>query len=74
MSESIFHLTPFIFGLVFGLGLSMIFKETSHTVSHYPKVDDTRVFKDMTETCYKYNSTEVNCDENEATLKPYPLQ
>ncbi len=30
--------------------------------------------KDKNGICYHYTSKEVNCDENEATLKPYPLQ
>ena len=40
----------------------------------HPTNVDGNVYKEKNGVCYKYASKEVNCDENEATLKPYPLQ
>lgn len=74
MSESIFHFPQFVFGLIFGVFLINIFKDIKHTIIDYPIPDDTRVFKDKNNICYKYTSKEVICDAHEATLKSYPLQ
>ena len=74
MSESFFHLIPFIFGLVFGVVLVYFFKDQKITIIDYPKPYDTKVFIDKNNIKYTYTTSEVNCDSNEATLKHYPLQ
>jgi len=40
----------------------------------HPTNVDGRTYKDKNDVCYRYTSKEVSCDENEAALRPYPLQ
>jgi len=71
-----FTLLPFIGGLVIGF-LFLWFYKTEPVVSYkYPHPNNVagRVYQDKNGVCYKYTSKEVNCDENEATLRTYPLQ
>jgi len=70
-----FTVIPFIAGLLCGVVL-LFFKAEPVKIMKYPHPTnvDGNVYKDKNGVCYKYASKEVNCDENEATLKPYPLQ
>lgn len=67
---------PFLMGVGAGLFVLFFFKPTAPTIYEYPHPDnaDTRIYRDKNGMCYKYKATEVNCDENEATLKQYPVQ
>ncbi len=67
---------PFGAGIVAGLVVLFFFKAEPAKILDYPHPDTVkqRVYRDKNGACYKYTSTEVNCDANEATLKPYPLQ
>ena len=71
-----FQLLPFIFGIV--AGAIMLYCHTPEPVILYkyphPSNVNGRTYKDKNGVCYHYTSKEVNCDENETTLKPYPLQ
>ena len=71
-----FRLIPFIGGLVAGYLILKFYKPPKQTVMEYPHPNNIkdRVYKDANGVCYSYTSTEVNCDENEATLKQYPLE
>jgi hypothetical protein len=67
---------PFIGGLVLGFLVLCFYKPEPVILYEYPhpqKVGD-KVYRDRAGVCYSYKPTEVNCDANEATLKPYPLQ
>jgi hypothetical protein len=70
-----FSLLPFIAGLIAGLFFVFVYKSEPTFIMKYPHPQnvDGRVYRDKNGVCYKYNSAEVNCDKNEATLKPYPL-
>ena len=67
---------PFVGGLVLGFAVLYFYKAQPVILYEYPhpkKVDE-KVYRDRAGVCYVYKSTEVDCDANEATLKPYPLQ
>ena len=71
-----FKIIPFLIGI--GAGLLMLYcvKDEKVIVHDYPHPDNVkqRVYRDRNGTCYAYTSVEVDCDKNEATLKPYPVQ
>jgi hypothetical protein len=71
-----FYFIPFLVGLLFGILFLTFWKEEPQIVMRYPHPDNVngRIYKDHNHTCYQYKSSEVNCDSNEETLKPYPLQ
>ena len=69
-----FYLISFISGIVFGLFLLYSFKEQKVTIYDYPKPFDNKIYKDTNNMCYQYITKEVKCNENEKTLKEYPIQ
>lgn len=70
------RLFPFLAGALLGLVIIFFYKTPEVVVYDYPHprggID--RVYRDKNGMCYKYTSSEVDCDSNEASLKPYPLQ
>jgi len=74
MSDSMFHLMPFLFGLVFGTILVFFFKEQKIVIIDYPKPYDKKIYNDKNNIKYMYVTKEVDCDKNESTIKSYPLQ
>jgi hypothetical protein len=73
---SYFEWMPFFAGLIIGGLLLLFYKPVKDTVYKYPHPNTIQqlVYKDQNGACYKYIVNEVNCDENESTLKDYPLQ
>jgi hypothetical protein len=71
-----FYLLPFLAGIVVGIFLITTFKSETPVVMRYPHPDNVngRIYKDKNNVCYQYKSNLVDCDTNEDTLKPYPLQ
>jgi hypothetical protein len=71
-----FTMIPFLAGIACGVCILIFFKPEPVTMMKYPHPSnvDGRTYKDKNGVCYRYTSKEVNCDENEETLKPYPLQ
>ncbi len=71
-----FKWMPFGIGILVGVLMLRFVKQEPVVVFEYPHPDTVkqRVYRDKNGACYKYTSIEVNCDANEATLKPYPLQ
>jgi hypothetical protein len=71
-----FKLIPFLAGIVAGFAALHFVKRDKVVVHDYPHPDNVkqRVYRDKNGVCYAYTSIEVDCDKNEATLKPYPLQ
>ena len=74
MSEVKFYYVPFILGIILGIVLVYFYKEEKLIIYDYPKPFDNKIYKDNNNTCYQYVTKEVNCNENEKTLKPYPVQ
>ena len=71
-----FSLYPFLAGIAVGLVILFVYKADPVYVLKYPHPSnvDGRVYRDKNDVCYRYTSKEVNCDSNEGTLKPYPVQ
>ena len=74
MSDSMFHMLPFLYGLVFGTILVFFFKDEKTTVIDYPKPYDKKVYLDKNDMKYMYVTKEVDCDKNKSSLKTYPIQ
>ena len=71
-----FRIAPFIIGLVIGYIILIWYKSPPIVTYEYPHPSNTqdRVYKDPNGVCYSYTATEISCDDNEAQLKPYPIQ
>ena len=71
-----FEILPFLIGFAVGIVGILCWKDKPRVIVKYPHPSNVKdlTYKDPNGVCYKYTSTEVNCDKNEATLKPYPLQ
>jgi len=71
-----FKIIPFIGGLFIGWLMLMYFKTPPLVLYQYPhpQTIDNTVYKDKIGTCYTYSQKVVDCDKNEGTLRPYPLQ
>jgi hypothetical protein len=71
-----FYPIAFGLGLVVGFIVLKFVKSEPVVIYEYPHPETVkqRVYRDKNGVCYHYTATEVNCDENEKTLKPYPLQ
>jgi hypothetical protein len=71
-----FRLVPFLVGLAVGYVLINFYTSPAHTILEYPHPDNVvnRIYRDANGVCYRYNAKDVNCNEHETSLKPYPLQ
>lgn len=69
------RLYPFLIGLLMGI-VGILFIKPGEIIQHkYPIPEQAKelVYKDRNGLCYQYLPTEVNCDQNESRLKPFPL-
>lgn len=71
-----FRIKAFAIGIVIGLFLLYAYKQPPAIIYEYPHPQNVgvRVYRDTNGVCYKYTAAKVDCDANEATLRPYPLQ
>lgn len=71
-----FEFLPFLVGFMVGVGGLLFWREKPRVVVKYPHPSNVQglIYRDPNGMCYKYISKEVDCDKNEATLTPYPLQ
>lgn len=71
-----FEILPFLVGFAVGVVGILFYKPKSRIIIKYPHPSNVEqlTYKDPNGVCYKYKSKEVQCDANELTLKPYPLQ
>ena len=71
-----FRIIPFVVGLACGYYLLNHYKTEPRTIHEYPHPSnvDARTYRDKNGVCYGYTVKEVNCDQNEGTIKPYPIQ
>jgi hypothetical protein len=67
---------PFLFGLAAGIFVVYILKPAPHVIIRYPNLENTAdvIYKDRNGTCFQYHTKEVDCDEVEDRIKPFPLQ
>ena len=71
-----FRIMPFLVGIGLGVLMLLYYNPPPSIVYEYPHPQNMkdRVYRDKNNMCYKYTSKTVDCDSNEATLKPYPIQ
>lgn len=71
-----FRIIPFIGGIIIGIIVLSNYKGEFATIFQYPHPDNIheRVYKDHNNRCYAYTAEETSCNDNEGTLKQYPLQ
>lgn len=71
-----FELLPFVLGSIVGIVGILFWKEKPRVIVRYPHPSNVTglVYRDPNGMCYKYKSKEVDCDKNEVSLTPYPLQ
>jgi hypothetical protein len=71
-----FRLIPLVAGLVIGWLIAHFYKPEKKIIHEYPHPSDARnkIYRDHNNTCYSYESHEVDCDSNEGTLRDYPVQ
>ena len=69
-----FHILPFLIGIVIGYILLVMYKDEKIIIIDYPKPFDNKVYTDKNNVKFQYITKDVDCDKNEATLKPYPIQ
>jgi hypothetical protein len=67
--------TPLLIGLVVGVIAIIFVKPEQSIIYKYPnpELKEPTVYKDKNGVCYRYKSTVVECDKNEAKLKEFPL-
>lgn len=69
-----FELLPFIAGIIIGI-IGFYFVEPDKTIVYkYPNPDNVGkyIYKDLNGTCYKYQTTPVDCNGKDV-VKTYPL-
>ena len=71
-----FRIIPFLAGLLVGVLFLFFYNTPKNLVYEYPHPQNgiDRVYRDKNGACYMYKAEEVNCDANEKSLKPYPIQ
>lgn len=69
------EIIPLVVGFVVGIIAVVFIKPQQNVVYKYPTPDNasTLTYKDKNGICYKYTAAQVDCDKNEAKLRPYPL-
>ena len=71
-----FELLPFLIGFGIGIVGILLWKDKPRLLIKYPHPNNVEqlTYKDPNGVCYTYKTKEVQCDANEANLKPYPIQ
>ena len=71
-----FNGKAFIISLAVGIFFVYISSPENKVLLIYPNPDnvDTYLFKDKTDTCYKYMSNEIKCPERDSLIMKYPIQ
>lgn len=66
---------PLLIGIIFGI-VGILFMKPDQIIQYkYPIPDQAKelIYKDRNGLCFQYLPREVNCDQNEGRLKPFPL-
>ena len=76
MISKYFHLPTFIISLAIGIFIVYIQAPDLTTIFVYPNPDNEEkvLYKDRTDTCYKYKSEEVSCPSDINQFREYPIQ
>jgi hypothetical protein len=71
-----FHLPTFLISFAMGVFIVYIQAPDLTTIYVYPNPDNENkiLYKDRTDTCYKFTSKEVKCPSDETQIRSYPVQ
>jgi hypothetical protein len=66
---------PFLLSFAIGIFIVYILKPAPIVIMKYPNLENAGklIYKDRNGTCFMYETKEVDCDKNEARIKPFPL-
>lgn len=71
-------INPFIFLLSFCVGMFFVYTFTSNPDVIYimptPDNESSVIYKDKTDTCFKYKSEQVDCPDNRDEINEYKIQ
>jgi len=67
---------PLFIGFLLGIVSLLYYRPAPVIIYKYPtpQTQNDMIFKDSAGTCFKFSTKDVNCDENEAKIKDFPLQ
>ena len=76
MFTKYFHVPTFIISLAIGIFIVYIQAPELTTIFVYPNPDneDKILYKDRSDTCYKFSSNEVPCPRDEDKIREFPVQ
>ena len=71
-----FDVKAFIISLAVGIFFVYISSPEPQTLYIYPTPDnvDKILYKDQTDTCYKFTANEVSCPSRKSEIMKYPIQ
>ena len=74
--KKFFNGKAFIVSLAIGIFFVYISEPENKVLLIYPNPDNVNkyLFKDKTDTCYKYKSSEIKCPERKSLIMKYPIQ
>ena len=76
MLRNFINIPVFLFSLALGILFVYLFQPELSVIYVYPTPDnqDKILYKDKTDNCFKFNSEQVKCPENESKIKNIPIQ
>jgi hypothetical protein len=66
---------PMLLSFAIGIFFVYILKPAPMIILKYPNLENAGklIYRDRNGTCFVYESKEVDCNANEAKIKPFPL-
>lgn len=66
---------PLLVSFAFGIFIVYILKPSPVVIIKYPNIENAGklIYKDRNGTCFIYETKEVDCNKNEARIRPFPL-
>ena len=66
---------PLLLAFAFGIFFVYILKPAPIIIIKFPNIENAGklIYKDRNGTCFVYETKEVDCNKNEARIRPFPL-
>jgi hypothetical protein len=66
---------PLLLSFALGIFFVYILKPAPIVIIKFPNIENAGklIYKDRNGTCFVYETKEVDCDKNEARIRPFPL-
>ena len=76
MLRNFINIPVFLLSLALGILFVYLFQPDLSVIYVYPTPDnqDKILYKDKIDNCFKFNSQQVKCPENESKIKNIPIQ